>query len=217
MDRRLKSLAINFLDIGVMRFGAFKWKYHKKNPDAPLAPTYTNFRVLRSQPRVIRKLVRVLDSTMRENNLTPDRIADVPITATPFVSILMEKTGIPMISPRKDEKEYGIYTKVEGVFQPGQAVLLIDDVLSFADSKFEAMEPIKASGLIVKDVLVAVDNELGGREELEKAGINLWAVYTISELLALYLKLGRISQEEYQRIMASFDVIRAYFSSKRAQ
>lgn len=209
-----KRLAIDFFDIGAIKFGSFKWKYHDENSDAPLAPTYTNLRLIRSHPRIIKKAVERLKFFMWREGLKPDLIADIPLASTPIVSILMAETGIPMVTPRKDEKRHGVYTKIEGVFRPGQTVLLIDDVISLADSKFEVIDIFRASGLIVKDILVLVDNELGGAEELKKAGINPWALYKVSELLEFYSEIGRISQQECRAALASFDEIRNYFRAK---
>lgn len=199
MKRYLKDLALGLFDAGAIKFGAFKLKLHEKNPDAPLSPIYIDLRLLRSEPEVMDEAIRSLEDLIFDKELDEevDLLADIPTAATPIVAILMHEIGIPMITPKKDEKTHGISPKIEGKFQAGQRVLLIDDLITKADSKLEAVKALESNGLTVENILVLVDREQGGAETLEKAGYNFHTVFKITELLNFYLKEGKIDQKKY--------------------
>ena len=58
-----------------------------------------------------------------------------------------------------------------GRFQPGEHVVVIDDIVTDGASKLEAIEPLEAAGLVVEDLVVLVDREQGGRERLPRRAI----------------------------------------------
>lgn len=196
MDAR-KDFASGLIAIGAVKFGAFRLKLHEKNPNAPLSPIYIDLRIIKSFPEVMDASIRVYRDLIA--GLKFDVIADIPTAATPFVAILCHQLKVGMISPRKEQKEYGIATKVEGVFQKGSTVLLIDDLITQADSKIEAVRAMEEQGLIVKDVVVLIDREQGGIRQLKNAGYSCQAAFKLSELLSLLVNEGKISRSDYDR------------------
>ncbi|HCM36884.1 MAG: hypothetical protein A3J30_02535 [Candidatus Wildermuthbacteria bacterium RIFCSPLOWO2_02_FULL_47_9c] len=180
---------------GAVKFGAFRLTSHETtNPDAPLSPICIDLRVVRSDP-----LARTLVVDEYQQFVRPipfDVLADVPTAATPIVAILADRLGVPMITPRGLEKTHGLGATIDGAFEPGQRVLVIDDLITRADSKLEAIRCLEAGGLVVTDVVVLVDCQQGGRERLREAGYNLHVRYTISELLRYYMETGQIKEEK---------------------
>ena len=75
-------------------------------------------------------------------------------------------TQRPLIYPRREAKEYGTKKLIEGIFKPGETALVLDDLMTTGASKVEALAPLKDAGLKVTDVVVLVDREQGGKEEL---------------------------------------------------
>jgi uridine monophosphate synthetase len=82
-------------------------------------------------------------------------------------------------------KQHGSGNSIEGDFRPDDRVVLLDDVISTARSKLEAIEVLTRQGLRITDLVVLVDRESGGREELERHGVRCHAYARISELLDL--------------------------------
>ena len=72
---------------------------------------------------------------------------------------------------------------IEGIFQKGQTVLVIEDLVTSGSSVFETIEPLLHEGLVVKDVVVLLDREQGGRKHIEEKGYALHSVMTMSQLL----------------------------------
>jgi len=193
------DLAEELLRLGCVRFGQFRLKLHERNPDAPLSPIYLDLRSIRSFPALVDLAVEVYKDLSR--GLEFDRYADVPTGVTPIVAVLSHNTRVPMISPRLDAKSHGLTRRVDGHFEAGQVVLLIDDLITQADSKFEAISVLEGSGLVVRDVLVLVDREQGGAAELTQRGYSCRAALTLRGMLEAYLSASRISPDDYSRTL----------------
>lgn len=194
------ALAAKLLEIRAIEFGQFKLKLHETHPEAPLSPIYIDLRKLRSFPDVMDSAVDIYKDLAKD--LKFDIYADVPTAATPIVAILSHKTRIPMISPRKEVKTHGIRRPIDGVFNTGQVVLLIDDLITTAESKLEAISVLEENGLEVRDVMVLVDREQGGTEELERRGYSCHAAFKLKELIKFYLDSGKISKEQYEQTVS---------------
>ncbi|MDE3230770.1 MAG: hypothetical protein KGO05_12905 [Chloroflexota bacterium] len=204
-----RAFADGLLASGAVKFGAFRLKLHETQPDAPLSPMYVDLRVLRSFPDALDATVAALQELIEARGLTFDRYADVPMAATPMVAVLSHLTRVPMITPR-ETKTHGAGGSINGYFQPGETALVIDDVVTHADSKIEAIRTLEANGLTVRDVVVLVDREQGGPEAIASAGYHLHAAVTISELLDYWRATGGVSEETYQTVAD-------YFAATKAQ
>ena len=192
-----KRLAEQLFDMSAIKFGAFRMKLHEKNPDAPLSPIYVDLRLLRSFPQAMKSAIEVYLELV--NNLKFEVMADVPTAATPIVAILSYQLNCPMISPRRDQKAHGLSKKIDGSFKSGQTVLLVDDLITQADSKLETISALESNGLVVKDIVVLVDREQGGPGQLQAAGYNFYCGVKLSELLKFYLETNRIDKNQYER------------------
>lgn len=199
LARNREQLAVELLKIGAIKFGNFRLKLHDKNPDAPLSPIYIDLRLLRSFPDVIDSAVDVYRDL--STGFLFDVYADVPTAATPVVAILSHVTRVPMISPRKDEKKHGTTAPIDGIFAPGQRVLLIDDLITNAGSKLETISVLEDNRLKVSGVVVLIDREQGGGPELEKNGYACRAAFRLTQVLEFYSRTGLINRDDYKRTL----------------
>ena len=196
-DIDIEALARAIYEAGAIQFGAFRLKLHEERPDAPLSPVYVNLRLLRSFPDQMDVAVAAYRSLLQACSF--DLLADVPQAATPFVAILSHLTRIPQITPR-ERKTHGSGASIDGAFQPGQTAVVIDDLVTKADSKLEAIRVLEREGLRVRDVLVLVDREQGGARQLADAGYTLHAAARFSDLLEVYRRDGLIDAAAHARI-----------------
>jgi uridine monophosphate synthetase len=113
------------------------------------------------------------------------RIAAIPLAALPIAAAVSLRLGVPFVYPRMVAKQHGTGNSIEGDFRPDDRVVLLDDVISTARSKLEAIEVLAREGLRITDLVVLVDRESGGREEIERHGVRCHAYARISELLDL--------------------------------
>ena len=181
-------------DIGAMEFGAFRLALHKTHPDAPLSPIYINLRGVRSHPAVLSIVVEEYEKLIQ--GIDYDVLADVPTAATPFVAILANRLQVPMVTPRGGEKTHGSGATIDGTFQSGQRALVIDDLITGADSKLKAIYALEEGGLEVTDIVVLVDRQQGGVDRLRKEGYMVHVRYAISDLLSYYMETERLGPEK---------------------
>jgi uridine monophosphate synthetase len=194
-----RAFADALLATGAVKFGAFRLKLHEKQPDAPLSPIYVDLRTLRSFPDALDDAVLTLVEMIAARSLVFDLYADVPQAATPLVAVLAHITRVGMITPR-EAKTHGAGDAINGAFTPGQTALVIDDLVTRAESKIEAIHVLEAHGLLVRDVAVLVDREQGGAEQLAAAGYNLHAAVTLSQLLDHWRATAGIDEATYERV-----------------
>jgi orotate phosphoribosyltransferase len=87
---------------------------------------------------------------------------------------------------RKDVKEHGTKSAIEGEVLPGERVAIIDDVITTGGSTITAIERARDAGLIIDLVVVLIDREEGGRENIAKYVDRIEAVFTKSEIMAQF-------------------------------
>ncbi len=113
-----------------------------------------------------------------------DRLAGLELGGIPLATALSLKCGKPCLFVRKEAKTYGTCNLAEGGFEPGDKILIIEDVITTAGQVCESVAALRQLGLEVSDVLCAIDRQQGGREKLAGIGCSLTPVFTLSELEA---------------------------------
>jgi len=203
MTERQRVFADELLKSQAVKFGTFRLKLHERQPEAPLSPIYVDLRVLQSYPDALETATLALAELIESHQLTFSRYAAIPMAATPLVAVLSHLTRVPMITPR-EAKTHGSAETINGVFTPGETVLVIDDVVSQADSKLESIKVLKDQGLVVRDVAVLVDREQGGSAQLASAGYRLHAVLRLSQLLGYWNSTGALDAPTFLRVTDYF-------------
>ena len=184
---RRVALLEEIIEAGCLKFGSFRLK------SGEISPHYLDLRQIISSPTLLANVAEAYEQLLRP--LVFDRIAAIPVAAVPLAASASLHLGKPFIYPRLTAKPHGTGNSIEGYFEKGERVVLLDDVISSARSKLEAVEILEAAGLEVTDLVVLVDRESGGREEIEGRGIHLHTFAGISELLQLAHSRGLASAE----------------------
>jgi orotate phosphoribosyltransferase len=89
---------------------------------------------------------------------------------------------IDAFSVRKQPKSHGTARLIEGNFQPGDAVVVVEDVITSGESAGRALTALEEAGGNVLGILAVVDREEGGRRSLEAHGRSVITLTTVSEL-----------------------------------
>lgn len=111
-----------------------------------------------------------------------DAICGVPYGAVPLATSIALLGNKPLIMMRKEVKKYGTQQRIEGVWHPGDRIILIEDVMTTGQSVLEAAKALQEEGLVVHAIVVIVDREQGGGQLLASHGYQLYALTTIHEL-----------------------------------
>lgn len=182
-------LARDLIDSQCVRFGEFKLK------SGLMSPIYLDLRRLIAYPQILKRAAQAYVELLR--GLQFDRIAGLPYAGLPISTAISVAADWPMIYPRKEAKEYGTKAEIEGLYNAGETIAIIDDLATTGGAKVEAIQKLEGVGLKVKDIVVLIDRESGAKESLAQSGYTLHAVATLRQLLDAWLASGAITQTQF--------------------
>ena len=111
------------------------------------------------------------------------RLAGVALGAVPLAAATSVTSDNPYVIVRKSAKEYGTGNRIEGEFEAGEELVVLEDIATTGQSAIDAVEALREAGATVDRVLVVVDREEGARENLADHDIELASLVTATELL----------------------------------
>jgi len=111
--------------------------------------------------------------------------ADPIAVATAMISGIIDDP-INAFVVRKKAKEHGLKKLIEGDIHEGDKVVIVDDVITTGQSTIEAIENAKKEKLNIIKVIVLIDRQEGGRENIERQGVPFESVFTKDDLIKLY-------------------------------
>ena len=184
-DSLQEALALGLHDLGAVRFGEATLISSLKSSVS------IDLRLLVSDPKLMSLAARALAGLL--SGLRFDRIAAIPYAGLPIGLAVSLESGKPFLYPREVE-DFGTKKAIEGHFEPGEIAVILDDLITTGGSAVGAVESLLDAGLSVHDVVVLVDREQGGAKELAERGFTLHSVLTISLLLEILARRGRIRE-----------------------
>lgn len=127
-----------------------------------------------------------------------DPLARALVEVIPYRTLRRQPAIVPLQKQMVDGKRQVMTLNTKDL--PPRVALVVDNVITAAHSKLNAIDVLNFTGLTVRDCLVLIDNEQGGAEELARRGITLHSVYTASGLLDFYLAEGLIDEATHARV-----------------
>lgn len=150
---------------------------------------YFNLKRITLDPEGVYLVGNILFDRVKELNL--DAIGGMSFGADPIAiatSLISRIEGKPIkaFSVRKERKEHGVEELIEGNVEPGDRVVIVDDVTTTGASTIRACEAARVSKLKIVKVVVLIDREEGGREAILKHVEDYEAILTRSEIMELW-------------------------------
>ncbi|HEY1318154.1 MAG TPA: orotate phosphoribosyltransferase [Gaiella sp.] len=137
-----------------------------------------------TEPALLAQLgERLAEAAVR---VEPDaiRLGGPALGAVALAASASMASGLPFIIIRGETKGYGTANRLEGPYEPGEVVCLVEDVVTSGGALCEAVEAVREARLVVRHAVCVVDREEGGADALARLGVRLAPLYRAGELLA---------------------------------
>jgi orotate phosphoribosyltransferase len=132
-----------------------------------------------SDPHLLRRIAEGMA------DMVPDGcelLAGLEMGGIPVATALSQVTGLPAVFVRKTAKEYGTCRLAEGRDVAGRRLLIVEDVVTSGGQIVESTQALRALRATVEEVVCVIDRDAGAAEALRSEGLNLRALFTMSEL-----------------------------------
>jgi orotate phosphoribosyltransferase len=92
------------------------------------------------------------------------------------------QTGLPLVLVRKEPKGYGTARQLEGRYEAGERVTVIEDVVTTGGDSLRSVAALRDAGLEIVHLVVVLDRGEGGEENIRKAGIPYSPLFRVHDL-----------------------------------
>jgi orotate phosphoribosyltransferase len=136
-----------------------------------------------TRPDLLAALGERIANAVAEFDPEAVRLAGPELGAVALAAAGSLASGLPFLIVRKAAKEYGTSQRLEGVYDDGDCVCLIEDVVTSGGALLEAVEALREAGLTVRTAVCVVDREEGGADALARQAVRLRPIFRASEIL----------------------------------
>jgi orotate phosphoribosyltransferase len=110
------------------------------------------------------------------------RLAGPELGAVALAAAGSLASGLPFVIVRKEPKEYGTANRLEGTFESGERICLVEDVVTSGGALVQAVFALREAGLTVETAICVVDRGEGGREALARENVQLHPIFGTSDI-----------------------------------
>ena len=182
---------------GCLSFGNFRIR------SGAVSPYYIDLARLISSPRNLCKIAEVAACEVKNIQAVDriDKLASIELKGALILPSIGCQVDLPCTVVRKEDKAYGITGRIAGSeVCKGDYILFFDDVLSDGLSKIEGIKPLEELGAKVKHLMVIVDREQKGRENLQELGYEVHSLTRISELVRYLHEHAKVTKKQAEAV-----------------
>ena len=133
----------------------------------------------------------------------PDVIAGVATGAIGIGILVAEAMGLPFVYVRPEPKKHGRQNQVEGFFQKGQSVVVIEDLISTGGSSLLAVEALRNEGANIKGMAAIFTYGFAvSKERFETAKLDVFTLSNYENLLQKAVDKKYVSENELETLSA---------------
>ena len=136
-----------------------------------------------TRPELLGPLGERLAAAASEHEPDAVRLAGPALGAVALAASASLASGLPFVIVRDSAKQYGTANRLEGPFEQGEIVCLIEDVVTSGGALAEAVAALREAGLVVRNAVCVVDREEGGADALARLGVRLRSLYRAGDLV----------------------------------
>ena len=178
MSLTFNSLCKEIIENGILEFGNFTLS------DGNKSEYYFNSKKIYSNKKIFDYVVDTIVEKIKSNYFDNYKfICGVPFGSLPLSTALSLKLNKPILFIRKQKKTYGNKSFIEGDFNIGDTVLLIEDIISTGNNIINTKNILINSGLIPVGFTVLLNKEIGGFEYIINKDFKGLYVYKLSSII----------------------------------
>jgi orotate phosphoribosyltransferase len=162
-----------------------------------LSPVYVDNRRIPFWPEQWHQVIDGFRALIAAQGISFDVIAGIETGGIPHSAVLAYALGKPSVFARKQPKEHGTRSKIEGGDVAGRRVLLIEDLVTTGGSSLAGVEALRQDGAQVEVCLAIVSYEFPeSTEAFERAGVRLYTLTSFAAILTEALAMGRFTEDD---------------------
>ncbi len=159
-------------DCGAIKYGEFTLTSGKKSD------YYVDIKLASTKPDILKEI-----ASQMCDYVDGDKIAGMELGAVPIASAVSLEADLPFLMVRKEKKGHGTAGRIEGNYEEGDKVTVVEDVTTTGGSAVETVEVLRDVGVEVEKVLVVVDRKEGAEKRLKEVDVDLVPLITADELV----------------------------------
>ena len=136
-----------------------------------------------TRPELLEAIGVRVASVVREHESGAVRLAGPELGAVALAAAASLASRLPFLIVRKETKDYGTANRIEGAFEAGERVCLVEDVVTSGGAAVAAVQALREAGLECQTAVCVVDREEGGTDELARHGVRLRPLFRAGELV----------------------------------
>ena len=136
-----------------------------------------------TDPDLLRAIGARLAETVARVDPEAVRLAAPELGAVPLAAAASLAGTLPFVIVRSEAKGYGTANRLEGVFEPGERVCLLEDVVTSGGAAAEAVVAVREAGLECSNAVCVVDREEGGADALARLAVRLWPLFRAADIV----------------------------------
>jgi len=172
---------------------------------------YFNTKKIYSNPTTLDYIGKIMSNTVKtyteDDDIDYNHIIGVPYGALPLATLISQNLKKPLLFTRKEPKSYGTQKLIEGNYEIGDSIILVEDVITSGSSIIETIKKLENNGLIVSLVVVLFNRQTGGLLDVEEqCKVPVIEIYNIDKI-SKYLKNNNyINEFDYGKIISSIAI-----------
>ena len=136
-----------------------------------------------TRPDLLGALGERIAAAVREHEPEAVRIAAPVLGAVPLAAAASLAGGMPFVIVRDEAKSYGTANRLEGAYEEGELVCLVEDIVTSGGALLESVAAVREAGLVVRSAVCVIDREEGGADALARLAVRLRPLFRAGDLL----------------------------------
>lgn len=203
------TICEDLINKNIIRFGNFILS------DGSVSEYCFDMKKIYSNSDLFNEIVDIMVNRIRSHTFDNyDYICGVPFGSIPLATAISLQLNKPILYIRKEKKTYGNKSQIEGTFNIGDTVLLIDDILTTGSSILKTKNILINNGLLPIGFAVCINKQTGSFEYIKNSDFTGVFIYKISGIMNNLNSSKLITAFDFNKFESSFMVENTSFQKK---